>query len=78
MRWDFGERPDPDGAIAQDLIRDKLVTKGELATFAKRAIPHGGTKSGPPPPSIFSLGTLQICFRCTCSKPTLSSMNMAR
>jgi predicted AlkP superfamily pyrophosphatase or phosphodiesterase len=39
VRWDFGERPDPDGAIAQDLIASKLVTKGELANFAKKSSP---------------------------------------
>ncbi|MBE1160771.1 alkaline phosphatase family protein [Dyella acidiphila] len=33
VRWPFAERPDPDSAIAQDLIAQGLVTRQQLADF---------------------------------------------
>jgi predicted AlkP superfamily pyrophosphatase or phosphodiesterase len=39
VRWEFGERPAVDSAIAKDLIAQKLLTEDEVSTFGKNSGP---------------------------------------
>ena len=39
VRWEFGDRPNADSAIAKDLIAQKLVTEEEVATFGEKSSP---------------------------------------
>lgn len=39
VRWEFGERPNPDSIIAKDLMAQKLVTEEEVATFGEKSSP---------------------------------------
>jgi predicted AlkP superfamily pyrophosphatase or phosphodiesterase len=38
VTWEFPERPSPDGAIAQELVRAGVLSQAELETFATRNI----------------------------------------
>ena len=39
VRWEFGERPNMDSAIAKDLVAQKLLTEEEVSTFEKSSTP---------------------------------------
>jgi predicted AlkP superfamily pyrophosphatase or phosphodiesterase len=39
VRWEFGEKPSTDSAIAKDLIAGGLVTEDEVATFGEKSSP---------------------------------------
>ena len=38
VTWEFPERPSPDGAIAQELVKAGVLSQAELETFATRNI----------------------------------------
>jgi predicted AlkP superfamily pyrophosphatase or phosphodiesterase len=39
VRWEFGERPDANGPVAQDLIAAKLATQDAIAAFGQKSSP---------------------------------------